>query len=38
VFLLHVEASSRYMPRSGLAGSSGKTMSNFLFFFFLAGC
>ena len=30
VSLLHVGASSRYMPRSGIAGSSGSTMSNFL--------
>jgi hypothetical protein len=28
--LLHVGASSGYMPRSGIAGSSGSTMSNFL--------
>jgi hypothetical protein len=28
--LLHVEASSGYMLRSGNAGSSGRTMSNFL--------
>jgi hypothetical protein len=27
---LHVGASSGYMPRSGIAGSSGSTMSNFL--------
>jgi hypothetical protein len=27
---LHVGASSEYMPRSGIAGSSGGTMSNFL--------
>jgi hypothetical protein len=30
VFLLHIEASSGYMPRSGIAGSSGSTMSDFL--------
>jgi hypothetical protein len=30
VSLLHVGASSEYMPRSGIAGSSGSTMSNFL--------
>jgi hypothetical protein len=30
VFLLHVGASSGYMPRSGIAGFSGNTMSNFL--------
>jgi hypothetical protein len=30
VFLLHVGASSGYMPRSGIAGSCGRTMSNFL--------
>jgi hypothetical protein len=30
VSLLHVGASSVYMPRSGIAGSSGSTMSNFL--------
>jgi len=30
VSLLHVVASSGYMPRSGIAGSSGSTMSNFL--------
>ena len=30
VSLFHVGASSRYMPRSGIAGSSGSTMSNFL--------
>jgi hypothetical protein len=30
VSLLHVGASSGYMPRSGLAGSSGSTMSIFL--------
>ena len=30
VSLLHVEASSGYMPRSGIAGSSGSTMSKFL--------
>ena len=28
--LLHVGASSGYMPRSGIAGSSGSTMANFL--------
>jgi hypothetical protein len=28
VSLLHVRASSGYMPRSGIAGSSGRTMSN----------
>ena len=28
--MLHVEASSGYMPRSGIAGSSGSTMCNFL--------
>ena len=27
---LHVGASSSYMPRSGIAGSSGSTVSNFL--------
>jgi hypothetical protein len=30
VSLLHVGASSGYMPRSGIAGYSGGTMSNFL--------
>ena len=30
VSLLHVGASSEYMPRSVIAGSSGKAMSNFL--------
>jgi hypothetical protein len=30
VFLLHVGASSEYMTRSGIAGSSDSTMSNFL--------
>jgi hypothetical protein len=30
VSLLHVRASSGYMPRSGIAGSSGSAMSNFL--------
>jgi hypothetical protein len=30
VTLLYVGASSGYMPRSGIAGSSGSTMSNFL--------
>jgi hypothetical protein len=30
VFSLYVGASSRYMPRCGIAGSSGSTMSNFL--------
>jgi hypothetical protein len=30
VSLLHVGGSSGYMPRSGIAGSSGSTMSNFL--------
>ena len=30
VSLLHVGASSGYMPRSGIAGSSSSTMSNFL--------
>jgi hypothetical protein len=30
VSLLHVGASSGYMPRSGIAGSSGSTMSSFL--------
>jgi hypothetical protein len=30
VFLLPVGASSGYMPRRGIAGSSGSTMSNFL--------
>jgi hypothetical protein len=30
VSLLHVGASSGYMPRSGIAGSSGSTMYNFL--------
>jgi hypothetical protein len=30
VSLLHVGASSLYMPRSGIAASSGSTMSNFL--------
>jgi hypothetical protein len=29
VSLLHVGASSGYMPRSGIAGSSSRTMSNF---------
>ena len=30
VFLLQVGAAFGYMPRSGIAGSSGSTMSNFL--------
>jgi hypothetical protein len=30
VSLLHVGTSSGYMPRSGIAGFSGNTMSNFL--------
>ena len=30
VSLLHIGASSGYMPRSGISGSSGTTMSNFL--------
>jgi hypothetical protein len=30
VSLLHVGASSGYIPKSGIAGSSGSTMSNFL--------
>jgi hypothetical protein len=30
VSLLHVGASSGYMPRSGIAGSSGSAMYNFL--------
>ena len=30
VSLLHIEALSGYMPRSGIAGSTGSTMSNFL--------
>jgi hypothetical protein len=30
VSLLHFEASSEYMPRSGRAGSSGSTIFNFL--------
>ena len=30
VSLLHVGAPSGYMPRSGIAGSTGITMSNFL--------
>jgi hypothetical protein len=30
VSLLNVGISSGYMPRSGIAGSSGSTMSNFL--------
>jgi hypothetical protein len=30
VFLLHVEASSGYMPRCAIPRSSGSTMSNFL--------
>ena len=30
VSLLHVGASSEYIPRSGIAGSPGSTMSNFL--------
>ena len=30
VFLLYVAASFECMPRSGIVGSSGKTMSNFL--------
>jgi hypothetical protein len=30
VFLLYVGASFGYMPNSGIAGSSGSTMSNFL--------
>jgi hypothetical protein len=30
VSLLHVGASSEYMPRSGIAGSSSRAMSNFM--------
>jgi hypothetical protein len=30
VFILPVGTSSVYMPRRGIAGSSGSTMSNFL--------
>ena len=30
VSLLHVEASSEYMSRSGITGFSGSTVSNFL--------
>jgi hypothetical protein len=30
VSLLHIGTSSGYMPRSGIAESSGSTMSNFL--------
>jgi hypothetical protein len=30
VSLLHVGASSGYIPRSGIAGSSGSTMSSFM--------
>jgi hypothetical protein len=30
--LIHVGASSGYMPRSDIAGSLGSTMSNILFF------
>jgi hypothetical protein len=30
MFLLHVEASSGYIPRHGIAACSGRTMSNFL--------
>ena len=30
VLLLNIGASSGYMPRSGVAGTSGSTMSNFL--------
>jgi hypothetical protein len=30
VSLLHVEASSGCMPRSGIAGSFGRTISSFL--------
>ena len=30
VSLLHIGTSSGYMPRSGIAGSSGSTMFNFL--------
>jgi hypothetical protein len=30
VFLLHVGASSGFMPRSGIVGSSGSIMFNFL--------
>jgi hypothetical protein len=30
VSLLHVGASCGYMPRSGIAGSSSRSMSNFL--------
>jgi hypothetical protein len=39
--LLYVGASFGYMPRSGIAGSSGNTMSNFLRNFqidFQSGC
>ena len=41
VSLLYVGASFGYMPRSGIAGSSGSTMSNFLRNFqtdFWSGC
>jgi hypothetical protein len=41
VSLLRVGASSGYMPRSGIAGSSGNTMSNFLSkrqTYFQSGC
>jgi hypothetical protein len=30
VSLLHVGTSSGYMPRSGISGTSGRNMSNFL--------
>jgi hypothetical protein len=41
VYLLNVGTSSGYMPMSGIAGSSGSTMSNFLRNYqtdFLSGC
>jgi hypothetical protein len=35
VSLLYVEESFGYMPKSGIAGSSGNTMLNFLLYFIL---
>lgn len=38
VSLLHVGASSEYMPRSGIARSSCSTMSNFLYKVLMETC